>query len=212
MTRPVVHAVAEYAYGKYPEYMRQDDAANGYWLLKFTAGMCKGFERSWDFIQENNPATSRTGTMQLVDAAVIPRGSLAWLGMLKGVDVSALSVELARGIVDAAGPSRLRGSRNAIEAAVLATLSSPTPAPRVWANLSGDEPYLISIVTNTSQTPDAVATLAAGYTEKPAGMVMELQVVEGAIIAELETEFPTILELEAELTTVDSVIAWIPTT
>lgn len=210
--RPTVTSAAEMVYRLLPDYVRAADEATDWATLRFVAALSTGLQTSLDFLTIADPDTSPTGTSQLADPDAIPRAWLPWLGAMLGLDVASMPIDQAREIVSAAGDAQRRGSRNAIKAAVARTLSNPVPGPRVWANLSGDDPYLISVVTNISQTPDETATLLAAWSEKPAGMDLLLQLVEGALIAELELEFPTILELEAALVTVDSVIAWIPTT
>jgi hypothetical protein len=212
MTRPVVHLAAEQAYRLLPDFMRAADETTDYAALRFVGGLAVTLESASDLLTMSDPATSLTGTNELVNAQAIPRAWLPWLGWLVGIDVTSLPVEDARDIVAGAGESQRRGSRNAIKAAVARTLSSQSPPPRVWANLSGTDPYLISVVTNTAQTPDEAATLLAAEGEKPAGMVIELQTVAGAVVLELEAAFTTIPGLEAEFATVADLDAWIPTT
>lgn len=212
MARPVVHAAAEMVYRLLPDYMREADEANDWLLLRFVAGASTGLESSVEMLTLADPDTSRTGTCELVNAAVIPREWLGWLGSLVGINVNVLPVAFARSIVAGAGESQRRGSRNAVKSAVSRTLSNQSPPPRVWANLSGADPYIITVVTNTSQTPDVVATLEAAVGEKPAGMDILLQIVDGAIVAELEYAFPMISDLVAEFATVGDIDSWIPTT
>lgn len=210
MTRPVVGTAAEQVYRLLPDYVRNADEVTDWTTLRVTAAAAVGLDKAADFLTMVDPDTSVSGTCELANADVIPRTWLPWLGWLVGVDVAAIPVAYARESVRDASTSQVRGSRNAIKAAVARTLSSPAPAPRVWANLSGTDPYLISVVTNTAQTPDEPATLLAATGEKPAGMLLELQVLTGAVIVELEYAFPNIPLLEAEFATVADLIAWFP--
>lgn len=212
MSRPVVHPAAEQAYRLLPDYLTRDDADTGYTTLRLVDALTVGHRPILDLLTMADPDTSASGSCEIVNAERVPREWLPWLGALLGVDVAAWPVEIAREIVAKSGDARRSGSRNAIKAAVERTLSARVPAPRVWANFSGTDPYLISIVTNTAQTPDSVAALEAALTEKPAGMVIELQVVDGAIVVELEAAFVTVDEMEDALPTVDDVAGWIPTT
>lgn len=212
MTRPVVHPAAEQVYRLLPDFLRAADETVDHAALRYVGGLSVTMEKANELLTLADPDTSLTGTCELTNAQAIPRAWLPWLGWLVGIDVASLPVEDARDIVSGAGESQRRGSRNAITAAVARTLSAPTPAPRVWANLSGTDPYLISVVTNTAQTPDEAATLLAAETEKPAGMVIELQTVVGAVILELEAAFTTIPALEAEFATVGDLTAWMPAT
>lgn len=210
MTRPVVGTAAEQVYRLHPDYVRNADEATDWTMLRYTAAAAVGLDKAADFLTMVDPDTSVSGTCELANADVIPRTWLPWLGWLVGVDVAAIPVAYARESVRDASTSQVRGSRNAIQAATLRTLSTPVPAARVYANLGGADPYLISVVTTTSQTPDPAATLEAATAEKPAGMLLELQVLTGAVIVELEYAFPNIPLLEAEFATVADVSAWFP--
>jgi hypothetical protein len=212
MTRPTVHPAAEIAYALLPEGVRAHDASAGYVSLAMLAGMTVAHREAHDLVRIGNPATSPSGTCELADPMLTPRPFLAWLGWILGVDVATLPADQARSILSEVGEAQRRGSRAAIKAVVLRTLSSAVPAPRVWANLSGTDPFLISVVTSTAQTPNTTATLLAALSEKPAGMVLELQVVDSGIVAELDSGFATVNDMQAALPTVDSVAAWIPTT
>lgn len=214
MTRPVVSPAAEQVYRLLPDYMRAADEAAGWILLAFTAAGAVGMDKAVEFLTMVDPDTSVSGTCELANAEVIPRPWLPWLGWLVGVNVDEIPVAYARGAVRDAATTQVRGSRNAIAAVVARTLSNPVPAPRVWANLTGTDPYQITVVTTIAQTPDEVATLLAAWSEKPAGALLDLQVFNGAVIVELETEFAgrTIVDLEAEFASIVDLEAWIPTT
>lgn len=192
--------------------MRHADASTGYVALRLMAALTSGLQRSSNILTLADPDTSLSGESELVKADRVPRAWLSWRGALVGVDVSALDVESARTIVAAASSARPRGSRASIATAVARTLSTPNPAPRVWANFSETDPYRISIVTNIAQTPDPVATLQAAMAEKPAGMVLELQTVEAATWAEVEMAFATWADVEAAFATWADLEEWIPTT
>lgn len=214
MTRPVVGTAAEQVYRLLPDYVRNADEATDWTTLRFTAAASVGLDKAADFLTMVDPDTSVSGTCELANADVIPRPWLPWLGWLVGVDVDAIPVAYAREVVRDAPTTWIRGSRNAIAAAVARTLSSTVPWPRVWANLTGTAPYQITVVTTIAQTPDEVATLLAAWSEKPAGALLDLQVFNGAVIVELETEFAvrTIVDLEAEFASIVDLEAWIPTT
>lgn len=212
MTRPDVHPVAEQAYRLLPDYVRSADPAADWTALRLMAAMTAGMQRALDLLTIADPDTSASGTSELANPDRVPREWLGWLGLLLGIDITRLPVELARDVVSDATASRMRGSRAAIAAAVARTLSDAVPAPRVWANFSGTDPYRISIVTNIAQTPDPVATLQAALAEKPAGMVLELQTVEAATWAEVETQYATWADVESAFATWADVEEWIPST
>jgi hypothetical protein len=82
----------------------------------------------------------------------------------------------------------------------------------VFWNLSGVDPYLITVVTLTAQTPDTGDTLAAAFTEKPAGVDLELQTTTGALYSELAAEYPDYDAVAAAFTDYDDLAAWVPPT
>lgn len=145
-----------------------------------------------------------------MNPAVAPRAWLPWLGWLIGIDTSAIPEASVRSVLQDATSNQFRGSREAIKAAVARTLSSPTPAPRVFANYAGLDPYLITVVTTDAQTPDPAATLLAAQAEKPAGMELVHTVVSGALVSDLEAGFTLVSGLEAGLDTVLDIAVWTP--
>lgn len=214
MTAPVLSQAGEQIYALLPDYIRADDEATDWMTKRLVGAAASAMDRSVAFITAADPDTSVSGTCELTNPDAIPRPLLPWLGWLVGVDVEPIPVPYAREAVRNAPTTWLRGSRNAIAAVVARTLSNPVPAPRVWANMTGTDPYQITVVTTIAQTPDEVATLLAAWSEKPAGALLDLQVFNGAVIVELETEFAgrTIVDLEAEFASIVDLEAWIPTT
>ena len=208
--RPDVHPAAERIYRLLPDYVRSADEATEYTALRLVSALAVSNERSTDMLTLADPGTSASGTCELMNAHRIPRAWLGWLGALFGVDISTWPVEIARDVVADAGAEHRSGSRTAIATAVARTLSNQVPPPRVWANLSGSDPYDITVVTNTAQTPDPVAALSAAMTEKPFGMHLQLQVVEATVLAEVEASFATLADIEAAFATLSAVEEWIP--
>jgi hypothetical protein len=104
-----------------------------------------------------------------------------------------------------------RGSKRSIIRATQRTLTG-SKSCRVYWNLSTTDPYLITVVTLTAQTPDGVDTLAAAVTEKPAGIDLELQTVTGATYAELPANFADYDALAAGLDDYDDLANYIPPT
>jgi phage tail P2-like protein len=210
VSRPVVHAAAEQVYRLLPDFIRASDEGADYTALRYVAGAAVPLERAADFLTIVDPDTSVTGTCELVNAAACPRPYLGWLGWLVGLNTATVPAAHVRDVVGSAAETQRRGSAGSIRAVVGRTLSHTNPPARVWANLGGDQPYVVSIVTNVDQTPDPSATLQAAVREKPAGMLIELQVVDGAVLVEVEQSFATLADIEDHFATLSAVEEWIP--
>lgn len=190
-----------------PDYMRDADVSGV--LRAYVGGAAVGLDRAAAFLAMVDPATSVSGTCEPVNPAAAPRAWLPWLGWLLGIDVSAIPDAEVRATIAAATGAHRRGSVGAIKSAVQRTLTGGRSC-RVHYNLSGTEPYLITVVTVAAQTPDPAASLAAALTEKPAGIDLLLEVVTGSTWDELAGAYPTWNDVPAALPTWDDVAAWIP--
>lgn len=211
MTRPVVHAAAEQVYRLLPDFMRSADEleAIDYTALRYIAGASVGLEKAADFLTLVDPDTSVTGTCELVNADACPRPYLGWLGWLVGIDVSQIADPFVRIAVGNAAATQRRGSKGSIRDVVQRTLTG-SKSCRVYWNLSGTDPYLISVITITSQTPDETAALEAALTEKPAGLNLELQVVTGTTYAEIAANFTDYADVAATFPTYTDLTTYVP--
>lgn len=211
MTRPVVHPAAEQVYRLLPDFMRAADQVEqiDYTALRYLAGAAVGLEKAADFLTLVDPDTSVTGTCELVNAAACPRPYLGWLGWLVGIDISEIADPFVRVAIGNAAATQRRGSKGSIRDAVQRTLTG-SKSCRVYWNLSGTEPYLITVITVTGQTPDSVATLEAALTEKPAGIDLQLQTVDGTTYAEIAANFDDYAEVAATFPTYTDLTTYVP--
>lgn len=211
MTRPVVHAAAEQVYRLLPDFMRSADEleAIDYTALRYVAGASVGLEKAADFLTLVDPDTSVTGTCELVNADACPRPYLGWLGWLVGIDVSQIADPFVRIAVGNAAATQRRGSKGSIRDVVQRTLTG-SKSCRVYWNLSGAQPYKLTIITLTAQTPDSVVTLEAALTEKPAGLDLELQTVDGSTYAEIAANFADYAEVAATFSTYTDMNEYVP--
>lgn len=206
-----MHVATEQVYRLLPDFMRSADEVDAidYTALRYVAGASVGLERAADFLTIVDPDTSVTGTCELVNAAACPRPYLGWLGWLVGIDVSQIADPFVRVAIGNAAATQRRGSKGSIRDAVQRTLTG-SQSCRVYWNLSGTEPYLITVITFTAQTPDSVATLQAALSEKPAGIDLELQTVDGTTYAEISANFTDYAEVAATFPTYNDLSEYVP--
>lgn len=189
-----------------PEYVRSDDDGT---LAAFLAGVGAAFRPALRLVDLADPDTSVTGTAEVANPEAAPRPWLPWLAWIIGVDLSGVPEPEQRTAIAEASTLRRRGSIRAIIRATQSTLTG-SRSVRVYPNPTGSDPYLIRVVTVTAQTPDEPATLAAALREKPAGIVLDLQVVPGATYDEAAAEFDTYADAQVAFADYDEAAAWIP--
>lgn len=216
MPAPTLHPAAEQVWRLVPDYMQAADEATDWTLRRYVGAAGVGLEKANELLTLVDPATSVTGTCELINPAATPRAYLAWLGWLVGIDTSVLPDADVRGVIADAVTSQRRGSVAAIAAAVRRTLigskdvvvlvKPPDPDYPSWdydeagEDYSADvrrydggitDPWAIIVITKTIQTPDESVTLLAAVGEKPAGALLELQTLAGMAYAELSAAYVT---------------------
>lgn len=201
--------IEDYVYRLLPDYVRDDDTGTlATFLGKATATAMGPALRLAD---QGDPDTSVTGTAELANPDAAPRTWLRWLAWLVGINLDNIADANKRAAISESSTLQRRGSKRAIIRATQPTLSG-SQSCRVYWNLSGSDPYVITVVTLTAQTADSNATLAAAETEKPAGVDMQLQTVAGATYAELAVEYADYDAVAAAFTDYDDLAAWVPPT
>lgn len=213
MTRPVVHTAAEQVYRLLPDFMRAADTVEtvDYTALRYVAATAVGLEKAADFLTIVDPDTSPSGTCELIDARYCPRPYLGWLGWLLGIDTTTIADPFVRDAIGNAARTQRRGSKGSIADAAQRTLTG-SKSVRVYWNLSGTEPYHLTVITLNAQTPDPTATLEAAMSEKPAGMSLELQTVDGPTYAEINANFADYAEVKATFPTYTDMSTYLPPT
>lgn len=201
--------VEDYVYRLLPDYVRDDDPGTLATFLGKATGTAMG--PALRLADVADPDTSVTGTAELANPDAAPRTWLAWLAWLVGIDLDGIPDAEKRTAISLSSSLQRRGSKRAIIRATQRTLSG-SKSCRVYWNLSGTDPYLITVVTLTAQTANSSTTLAAAETEKPAGVDMILQTVAGATYAELAAEYADYDAVDAAFTDYDDLAAWVPPT
>ena len=211
MPAPTTSRLTDLIYGRLPDYVQAADTATDYASKRFLASLLEPRKATVELVDAADPDTSVTGTSELANPQAAQRPWLPWLGWLVGLDVSGVSESFQRQAISESSALQRRGSRGAIIRAVQRTLTG-SKSCRIYANLSGVDPYLLTVVTINSQTPDAVDTLEAAISEKPAGIDLILVGVDGALYAELEAEFSDYDELSDTFNLYDDLTDWLPPT
>jgi hypothetical protein len=192
-----------------PDYVRNEDTTGT--LAAFFAGVGTCVAPALRVADLADPDTSVTGTAEIANPAAAPRAWLPWLAYLVGIDLDGVPNADQRDAIAVASALQRRGSRNAIARVVQRTLTGGRSC-RVYSNLSGIDPYLITVVTIDTQTPDEPATLLAALSEKPAGADLELQVVASVTFDEIDANFADFDAVEAEFDTFDDLTTYTPPT
>lgn len=198
-----------YLFRLLPDYVRNDDDGTLASFLGYATTAAMGPALRLADIAD--PDTSVTGTAEVANPDAAPRPWLLWLAWLLGLDISTVPDSEKRVAVSQASSLRRRGSKRSIIRAAQRTLTG-SKSCRVYWNLSTTDPYVITIVTLTAQTPDSVATLVAAETEKPAGIEIQLQVVTGAVYNELPPNFADYDALAGAFADYDDLTNYIPPT
>lgn len=201
--------IRDYAFRLLPDYIRDGDDGTLATFLGY--GTAAGIGPALRLVDVGDPDTSVTGTAELANPDAAPRAWLAWLAWLVGIDVDTIPDAERRAAISQASSLQRRGSKRSIIRATQRTLTGSRSC-RVYANLSGVDPYLLTVVTLTAQTADVVDTLAAAVTEKPAGIDLELQTVSGAIYSELAANFADYDAVAAAFDDYDDLSDYIPPT
>lgn len=190
-----------------PDYVRAADAAGV--MEAFCDSAEVGLSRAASFLAIVDADQSVSGTCELTNPAACPRAYLPWLGWLLGINTSALPDAEVREALAAAGQSQRRGSVGAIRRAVQRTLTGSKTC-RVYRNTSGTDPYLLTVITLTAETADTGVSLAAAWSEKPAGMDLELTPVTGPTWADLVAARTDWADVVSAFATWDDVVDWTP--
>jgi hypothetical protein len=162
-----------------------DDAGKGYHLLAFCDALGRMFEQVNELVRDTDAGI---GWSSIFDVDRAPPYALPWLGQLVGVTVDVtLPVESQRQqIRDEEGLAR--GTLAAIQAA---------PKPYLTGNQTvivierDGSPYRTSVITYEDETLDEDAIRARLLAKKPAGIVLNYQVLPGQTWQQLLENHPT---------------------
>lgn len=153
------------------------DATVGWSLAHFCAALGVMFQDVEDLARDTPDGPGWSG---VVDLDRCPDAWLPWLAQFVGVTVVPGSTPAEMRARIASTDGFKRGTPAAIAGAAKATLTgNKTVYFRERDASAPDPPYTLEVVTQTGETPDPAATLAAILAQKPAGLILNYRTVEG---------------------------------
>lgn len=178
MSRPTVPSVSEEWYRELAVTQPGDDK-RGWPLLILLGALGSAFGRLHDVVRDTNAGLGWTGPL---DPARCPGWALPWLAQFAGVKLTPGMAEAQQRAQITAPPAYERGTRAGMTAAVQATLTG-TKSVTILERASGD-PYALTVVVRTSETPDTAAAQAAALAQKPIGLILTFVVSNAPIYDE----------------------------
>lgn len=178
MPRPTVPAVAENLYAELV-VSEPGDAQRDWPLLKLLGAVGTTMGRLAEIVRDTDDGL---GWTSVLDPDRAPAWALPWLAQFAGVRarVDAAPDEATKRALITAPPAFLRGTRAGMTAAVAATLTG-SKTVTVLERVGGD-PYALTVIVRTSETPNTAATLAAAMSQKPIGLILTLVVSNATVI------------------------------
>lgn len=158
-------------YAELPDAYRDIEAAEGFPLLKYLRTLAVPFDRAYQLTHQGEDPWSVA-----LDPETCPDWALPWLATMAGVRVPGgmIPTRIRRLVVDQ--PSKRRGTLPALTAAIQATLSGTRSVDIVERDGSA---YRLTIRTEDEETPMPLDTYNAIMRHKPAGIVLNYQVIGG---------------------------------
>lgn len=163
--------------------LAQQDSANGWALANFITALGKMFQLVDDYGRDELVnGVWADGWSQLLDINRVPDAALPWLAQFVGATLNpSLSIADQKLQIQNVN-SWQRGSVASIVAAAQSFLTDTKTVivrERDAAASASNPAYGLTIITKTAETPDSAKVLAALLAQKPAGIVLNYQVLAG---------------------------------
>jgi len=159
----------------------QNDEPNNNWAL---ANYLNAIATAYDDVEilaDVGPA-GQVGWSIIVDINRVPDAGLPWLGQFIGVVLPpGLTAAQQRSAIQTAYGWR-RGTPAALTAAIAPLLTGNKTV--IFKERDGD-PYTLTVITRSSETPNSAAVLAALTSQKPAGIILNYLTSTGFTYLEL---------------------------
>jgi hypothetical protein len=180
MARPTVSEPAEALYEALGP-MTDGDEPNDWPLLKICDALCRAFvEQIWTYVSDTDAGVGWTVAL---DPARAPAEALPWLGQFVGVEITPVMTEADTRAAIANPAGLRRGTPAAMAEAVMRTLTG-SKTVSIDERVGGDA-YQLAVTTLPAETPDATITARAILSQKPIGLVIDVDVLAGQTWADL---------------------------
>jgi len=204
MTRPLVTKTAEETYVGLGPWTRPDEQ-QGWHLLHLVQALTARLDALNEVVRDGDTP----GWSSVVDVNRAAPEGLGWLSQFVGVDLpDNINTEAKRQALRTTSGFRL-GTPLAIAGASQKYLTG-TKAVQIVERDGG--PYRFTVRTFLAETPDQAAVLSELKKAKPAGLLMQYQVISGQTYDELEATGDTYSELSAEYATYFDMSTSVPPT
>lgn len=173
-------------------------------LTSYVEGLSSVFQLIEDWASDTDTAV---GWSLLVDVDRCPSEALPWLAQLVGVRLTGgLSAADQRQQIKSLANWK-RGTPAAIEAAPAPYLTgTKTVILRERYDGSGnDAPAYLEVITYTSETADAVAAEAAIRAQKPAGLILTYNIIDGQDLQQVKDNYATLQDVKNAYVTLQGV-------
>jgi hypothetical protein len=167
------------------EPLAQLDADAGWSLLILINAIGGHFQIVEDLVRDTPQGP---GWSSLLDLTRAPSSALAWLGQFAGVRIPDGLTDPEQRAWIASTTGFWRGTLDALIGAAQHTLTGTQTV--LFRERDGD-PYYLTVITYTSETPDPAATQAAILAQKPAGIVLDFETTSGTTYSVLRLTYAT---------------------
>lgn len=172
MSAPTLTTIGQRLYDDV-EPLASQDAANGYALALFAAGLAKMLDGVADLTRDTD---TMVGWGSVMNADAAPVEWLPWLAQFLGVTLPGTLTEQQRRDRIKGTDGFKRGTPAAMKVAAQALL---TGTRTVFFNERSGNAYRLTVSTWASETPDSAKVLAALVAQKPAGIVLTYSTIVG---------------------------------
>jgi len=205
MAKPVLASFAQALYDSMTP-MQYAEASYDYALAKLLSGIGEAFQQVEDYGRDQGDTP---GWAFMLDPDTCPPEALGWLAQFVGV-------VLQPGLSEADQRARIkatdgwnRGTVGAIKGAAAQYL---TGNKTVTLRERDGDPYFLTVITYTSQTPNPAQVLAAVTAQKPAGLVLTHNVTPGQDYRNIRDSGMTYAALRSKYATYNGLRADMPGT
>lgn len=193
MTRPAVSETAERAFDALVPWNAADERTD-WTLLRWMSAMTSKRAEIDDLVRDRE----YPGWSSLLDVDRVPAKGLPYLAQFLGVDVTPALSESDQRQQLRDVPGFKRGTPAAMTGAARPFLTGTKTVTLVERDTSA---YHLTVRTFTAETPDPDLVEAALLSQKPAGLVLDYEVVDGLTWGEIKASGKTYGELTAEFPT-----------